>query len=124
MTARYNTKTSLARLVKIGEILAEGPQRTDLIAQRLAISPGVTARLLSHMARKGQAHKRDPRMFSQHAVWEAGDAPPSMVLIPAESDLLPVTRPVIPSHCVRFLDARRDPLVAALFGPAPVKEAA
>lgn len=113
----------------IEELLKRGPRSFDQIARAVGWSQSAVRKRVEQLALDGRVHRRRVRVdcpgFSYN--WFYGPAPeaaalPSHALAqePQRADL----RVQVPfQYSVRVYPAidRRDPLVAALFGPAPAQ---
>jgi hypothetical protein len=104
---------------KILKLLAAGPASTAAIAARLELRPDVTASYLHHMHHDLRAIRRwQERPGFSATLWRIGEDPhlpqPGSSLLGSD-DKSDVKRTVVPA---RQLGMTRDPLVAAMFGPA------
>jgi hypothetical protein len=104
-------------VVKILKLLVAGPASLDTIATTLGLRPDVTASYLHHMHHDLREIRRwQERPGFSATLWRIGEDPhlPQRggSLLGNESD---VKRSVVPA---RQMGMVRDPLVAAMFGPA------
>lgn len=90
---------------EIATLLADGDLSAADIAQHFDLNQSTVYGRLQHMEAQGLAHRTGERDAHGYGLWAAGEAP-----------VLEVCR--IKTVPARQLGMRRDPLVAALFGPA------
>jgi hypothetical protein len=98
---------------RIAELLAEKPRTVIDLAAELSIPWNTVYGYMRFMAEVGDAHQTGEFATNRREFWAAGRAKPGQVL--ESLDANPRRTVVVPARQVGML---RDPLVAALFGPA------
>jgi len=106
---------------KVLELLQEGPKTSSEMYEVIGGARSTLPNYLRHMHQKLRVIRMTGEYRNRAELWELGADP---ALPDPEDDLDSLIAPKRGVHPARQLGMRRDPLVAALFGPAQAMGAA